>query len=138
MTIMVNTYSLARQKPAIAPSPMEISGTPRTVGELLSLCALACVQRHNDRLEEGAKAPLSGEAMDAMAEVGRIAFGGDYNGKKADPGAAESFALQAYEDGLFRVLLNGRSLGDAPEPLALREGDVLTFVRLTMLAGRRW
>ena len=47
-------------------------------------------------------------------------------------------ALQIYEDGIYWVFVNGEELGKINDKLDLQENDELTFVRLTMLAGRMW
>ena len=67
-----------------------------------------------------------------------MVFGVNYNGEKASAEAAVKNALQAYEDGIFRLFVNDEEAGTADTSLVLREGDRLTFVRLTLLSGRLW
>ena len=76
--------------------------------------------------------------IEDLADSGRIAFGMVYSDKTEDPEKAVANALQCYEDGLFRIFLNGRPLGSLNEEMQLNENDRLTVVRLTMLAGRLW
>ena len=47
-------------------------------------------------------------------------------------------ALQSFEDGLYRVFLNDDELERLDEEIDVKENDTLTFIRLTMLAGRMW
>ena len=138
MTILVNVQRIGRKKPAIQSVPLELSGTPGTLAELITLCVEACVERQHRRTAESGESVLSQEKMDDLATVGKIAFGVDANGTPADMEEAVANALQSYRDGLFRVFLNGKALGDPEDAVALTDQDVLTFVRLTMLAGGGW
>ncbi|MBF1704203.1 MAG: hypothetical protein HXO79_04185, partial [Selenomonas sp.] len=48
-------------------------------------------------------------------------------------------ARQSFEDGIYRIFVNGEELGETCDtPVTLKENDEITFVRLTMLAGRMW
>lgn len=47
-------------------------------------------------------------------------------------------AMLGFQDGLFRVFLGDTELTELDEKLELQEGDTVTFIRLTMLAGRMW
>ena len=46
--------------------------------------------------------------------------------------------MLGFQDGLFRVFLGDTELTELDEQLELQEGDTVTFIRLTMLAGRMW
>ena len=138
MTIFVNVQRIGRKAPAIQLMAMELSGTPGTLAKLITLCVEACVERQHHRSAESGESVLSQEKMDDLATVGKIAFGFDANGTPADMEEAVANALQSYQDGLFRVFLNGKALGDLEDAVALTDQDVLTFVRLTMLAGGGW
>ena len=62
----------------------------------------------------------------------------DYNEQKQDLEKAIENALQSYEDGIYRVFVNDEEMGEIESEIELKEKDELTFVRLTMLAGRMW
>ena len=47
-------------------------------------------------------------------------------------------SVQGFEDGLFRVFLGDRELENLDEKVEFAEGNEITFIRLTMLAGRMW
>ena len=138
MTIYVNVQRISRRRPAMEPVPLELTGTPGTVTELITLCVEACVEQQHRRIVDVKETVLSQETMDDLAVVGKIAFGLDANGTPADPGETVANALQSYRDGLFRVFMNKKALGGLEEPISLSSQDVLTFVRLTMLAGGGW
>ena len=65
-------------------------------------------------------------------------FGVNYGDRKADPESAVNHAIQSFEDGIYRIFLDDRALEQLEEKILLTEGSSLTFVRLTMLAGRMW
>jgi hypothetical protein len=68
---------------------------------------------------------------------GKIAFGDRKNEKNQDEEEAVRNALQCFGGGLYRVLVNeSEALPDGP--FSLKEGDTVTFIRLVMLAGRRF
>ena len=137
MTILVNAYAIGRKGTRIAPVPFELSGNPHTLRELICQCAEECVRRYNARAA-AAEAPLGDDAVSVMGELGKIAFGMDMGGAPADVSKAETRALEAFEDGLVRVFLNGCELTEFDTPLCLRENDAVSFIRLVALAGRMW
>ena len=81
---------------------------------------------------------LSPQQVEEGAAAGKVGFGLRRNPRDQDADAAVETALLAFEDGLFRVFCNDAELRELDAPLRLREGDALTFIRLTMLAGYRW
>ena len=135
MTVNIRVQRVGRGQ--IVSAPLSLDGVPATAGELIRACADACVRERRGGDGDGPRPLTAGETAD-RAGIGKIAFGVDYNGKKADPETAKETALRAFRDGLFRVFLNGTELTDASAPVHLSEGDELTFIRLVMLAGRLW
>lgn len=69
-----------------------------------------------------------------MADIGKIAFGINYGGREQAADKAVDNALQAFEDGLYRVFLNDDELEKLDDTIHVNENDTLTFIRLTMLA----
>ena len=47
-------------------------------------------------------------------------------------------ALQCFEDGIYRIFMDGKQLDRLDREITLGEDSELTFVRLTMLSGRLW
>ena len=138
MMIYVNIQRISQRKPAMQPVPLVLSGTPRTVAELITRCVEACVEQQHRRITAPGDNVLSQEQMDDLATVGKSAFGVDGNGIPTDKSEAIANALQSYQDGIYRIFLNGESLQDLEDPISLSDRDVLTFVRLTMLSGGGW
>lgn len=140
MNIKINLKQIGERKQKIAPVDFEYSPLPQTVRELITQTVTICVNSYNERVrqgENGAK-PLSEAEISDMANVGKIAFGINYGGKEQDLNKAIDNAIQSFEDGLYRVFLNDNELEKLDEGLDLSENDSLTFIRLTMLAGRMW
>ena len=81
---------------------------------------------------------LTNEEIQDKATTGKISFGVNYNGMSADTEKAIRNALQSFEDGIFRIFVDGEELESLEQPVSLHEGSELIFVRLTMLAGRMW
>ena len=137
-----------RERQKIEPVLIEIENNPTTVAQLIDETVRTCVAEFNkkainaperDDLDaDNTHNVLSGQTIENLAETGRIAFGMVYNGKTEDPDAAVANALQCYEDGLFRLFLNGYPLNDINDKLDLGDGDRITVVRLTLLSGRLW
>lgn len=141
MQLNVNVKQLGKRKPAVAPISFNYPKTPATLRELLQMTVSICVKEYNQRREESSnETPMTEEQIQNAATVGKIAFGFSYNAKKADEQEAIDTALLAFEDGLFRLFLEEEELEytQLDEPLTIKEGQTLTFIRLTMLAGRLW
>ncbi|MBQ8780693.1 MAG: hypothetical protein IJZ72_03345 [Oscillospiraceae bacterium] len=139
MTIKVNIKQLGKKKSKIAEVPFVLENFPVTVRELISEAVHTCVTEYNRRVEKGETAePLSADEINDMSEIGKIAFGINYSGRKADEAAALENALQAYEDGLYRIFIGENEAGGLNDSIELNENDSVTFIRLTMLTGRMW
>ena len=140
MQVQVNVKRIGKRRNAIETRPYEI-GEVRDVGGLIAAFVTAEVTRFNARAEVGETALryLTSEEIADAATVGKIGFGADYNGQVQDLAAAIENARQSFEDGIYRIFINGDEVGDALDmPVTLHENDEITFVRLTMLAGRMW
>lgn len=73
-----------------------------------------------------------------MQEIGKFAFGVHYNENDINEAKAVKTALDAVRDGIVRVFKGNDELIGLENELEISEGDVFTFVRLTMLSGRMW
>lgn len=109
MRVLVNMKKLGRCRNSITQIPYELEPVPATVRELITRMVSICVNDYNTRMESKELLQnLSQAEMEDKAAAGKISFGVNYGERKA-------------EDEVF-----------------LTEGIELTFVRLTMLAGRMW
>lgn len=148
MKIFFEQKKPGRTRQTIEPVAVEIDGCPASVGALIEATVRACVAAFNKRAASSPEDPdididnadkvLDEQSISDLAETGGVAFGIVYDNRQADADHAVANALQCYEDGIFRMFLNGCPLGDICTPVEVMEGDCLSVVRLTLLAGRMW
>lgn len=147
MKLRVNVKSMGKRRKAVEEMLCEVAGQPGTVRELILAVVDSQVAEYNRRMEQSqgqagqcpeVLACLTKEAIEDQAEGGKISFGISYGEKKADPAAARDNALQCFEDGIYRIFMDGQSLDELDGDIVVTEEKVFTFVRLTMLTGRMW
>ena len=139
MNIYINLKSVGKRHPALEKTPYILPEGIATLRQLIEAIVRQEVDTYNTRgLEEMLIPFLTEEQIADWATVGKVGFGRLYSDRKADPGKAVETAVQGFEDGLFRVLVGERQAEELDAPMELREGDTLTFIRLTFLAGRLW
>lgn len=116
-----------------------MGGGSFTVRELITELTKAGVEDYNKRLEQPEILKcLTKEEIGDKAAGGKISFGAVYGDKEADPRKAADNAIQCFEDGIYRIFLDGEPLKELEGPVQVTEEGVFTFVRLVMLAGRMW
>lgn len=135
MYVKVTLKQLGKKRNKFQAVPFELEHSPANVGDLIQECVHTCVKEYRARAVGRTGKPMTEEEIEAQKEIGKIAFGIHYNERQVDEQKAVATALQAYEDGLFRMFLNEEELGATEQELHLTEEDVLTLVRLTMLSG---
>lgn len=137
MEIRINVRQVGRRK-AVSTVAMQYPKPPETLRELLEMTVKLCVGDYNRRvLSRGEHTEaLSREEIEERCTVGAVTFGALFGEEAADEAEAVRVALQGFEDGLYRVFRGEEELTELSQEPELAEGDTLTFVRLTMLAGR--
>ena len=116
--------------------PFVLERTPRTLRELIEESVRACIRAYRERGDQAnAPKPLTDEQYEGMREVGKFAFGVHYNENAVNEEKAIAAAVEAVEDGLVRIFKGNEELCELDEEIDIAEGDVFTFVKLTMLAG---
>ena len=139
MKIFVNVKQIGKRKNKIDKKKYEISEKITTVKELLTEFVTINVNEFNNGFTENDIVPyLTDKKINDLSDAGKISFGVDYNEQKQDLEKAIENALQSYEDGIYRIFVNDAEVGEIDCEINLKENDELTFVRLTMLAGRMW
>lgn len=78
---------------------------------------------------------LSEREIEQGAARGKIEAGGSDLDQSVDEAGAIEAALQAFEDGLYLVVLDGEELRDLDQRISVGDDSTVTFVRLTFLAG---
>ena len=148
MIILVNQKSIGKNK-RIRTVPLEYKDVPVNIYDLIEKTVRIMVDDFYKRAQSK-ESPLSEEQIRELAEIGRVSFGIIYNDKMPDVQAAVDTAVLAYRDGLVAIFINDELVEvESKEPtpteeelknckIELKENDTISFVRLTMLAGRMW
>lgn len=148
MIVLVNQKSIGKNK-RIRTVPLDYKDVPVNVYDLIEKTVRIMVDDFYKRAKSK-ESPLSEEQIKELAEIGRVSFGIIYNDKMPDVKEAVDTAVLAYRDGLVAIFINDELVeveSADPTPtveelknckIELKENDRITFVRLTMLAGRMW
>jgi hypothetical protein len=78
---------------------------------------------------------LSPAEIEDGAARGKIDMGGREQNAEVDVESAKSVALQAFEDGLYLVLINEAEIKELNAPIELDAESKVVFLRLAFLAG---
>lgn len=137
MNVKVTIKQLSKKLSKVSESDFWLENEPATVEALIRETVRTCVSEYNLRVDnKKAGQPLTDQQIVDMSEIGKIAFGINYGDKKANEDEAVYVAMQAFEDGLVRIFKDDEELTELAQNIDLKENDLLTFIRLTMLAGR--
>ena len=112
--------------------PIEIDETVNTLGVLLYILTQKGLTEAQTPKENHA---LSDSEIAEQAEEGRIRFAENYGENHDTIEKAMERTKQAYNDGLFRVFINGEEVTEWNAPITLCQGAEVVFLRLTMLTG---
>ena len=119
--------------------PFLLSKTPRTFRELIEESVRSCISAYKERANNAKNpVPHTDEQFECMRELGKFAFGVHYNENAIDEAKAIETAIEAVKDGLVRVFKGQDEITDLDSEIEITEGDVFTFVRLSMLTGLMW
>ncbi len=107
-----------------------------TLEELLGELVKEEFRKRKDAVQ--ADPVLSENEMKDQERIGRIRFSASYEENMGDIETAIQVMRQDFEDGLFRVYLNGKECLELKEKLKIKDGDEVVLLRFVMLAGRMW
>lgn len=138
MNIKVRIKQIGSRRDKIGVVPFMIENRPDTVAELITECVTTLVALRSDRINKNVIKPFSEAELEAMSGVGKVAFGELFNKKEVKLAEAISNALKAYEDGLFRIFIDEAEAGALNDSIEISDDSIVTFIKLTMLAGRLW
>jgi len=138
MIVYLKVKALSKQKPLIDRIPFEILEDITTSKMLVEYIVRRNVREYNNKPIDASVLPyLTDDGLEAGAKIGKIGFGDRKNENFQDEDKAVSNALTCFEDGIFRLFINDEEVG-VDDKATVKDGDEVTFIRLTMLAGRRW
>lgn len=139
--IQIEARVIGRRKPVVRPWQLPIPDAWRTgekalcLRDLIVLAVTHEVAAFNQRQEQNQFLNVLTNRQTAdQAKSGSIRFG-DRDPQKADKDKAIEVALEAFEDGLYYVFLDGVQIADLGERITLSPDSQVTFVRLVALAG---
>ena len=137
MKIIINVKGLSRKK-VIHQEEVELTNKVSTTKDLITELVKINVKKFNKKIDD--KDILSIMTNEYIAEAARSGKIGDevHGDKKANLEKALDTAYLAFEDGLYCIFINDEQTEKLDDRLNLKDGDILTFIRLTMLAGRMW
>ena len=137
MRIIINVKGLSRKK-IIHQEEVELTNNISTTKDLITELVKINVEKFNKKIDE--KDILSIMTNENIAKAARIGKIGDevHGDKKANLEKALDTAYLAFEDGLYCIFINDEQTEKLDDSLNLKDGDILTLIRLTMLAGRMW
>ncbi len=139
MKIYITVKGLGKKKDYITRKEFVINTEVNTLRELITYIVSLRVEEYNiAKTDTPFVSYLTESEIELKSTTGKVGFGTKYNDNKADLKDAITTALLAYEDGLYKVFWGDDEVEGLDLPLDLADGDVVTFVRLTMLAGRIW
>ncbi|ATW25427.1 hypothetical protein [Candidatus Formimonas warabiya] len=139
MKVYVSVKQAGKRKEYITKKELFLRDIPSTLRELITEIVRINVAEYNGKTAEPLIIQyLSPADIENQLKTGKVGFGERRNPNQADVKKAVETAILAFEDGIFRVFIGENEAPSLDEPLALKEGDVLTFIRFTMLAGRMW
>ena len=136
--LTISGKALGKKKPLFADFsiPAPITGEGVRLRDLLSRIVRHEVEAFKERQEDRkfVKALTAREIGDQAAR-GKIDMGGRDLDQKVDVEEAIRVALEAFEDGLFLVIIDGTDYKTLDSEVTLQSDSKVGFVRLTMLAG---
>lgn len=139
--LTISGKALGRKKPLFAdfsiPFPPDLGdGGAVTLRDLISRVVRGEVDAFKQRQEERKVfRALTAREISEGAARGKIEMGGTDLNQKVDVDEAIGTALQAFEDGLFLVVVDGQEQRDLDAQVFVQPDSRVTFVRLVMLAG---
>lgn len=138
-SLNISLRALGRRKPLVPDwqlPPEDDAGEPLTLRALLTRIVRREVQAFRERQEARRVVRLlSVREIEQGLARGKVEAGGSDLQQEVDEEEAVGTALQAFEDGLYLVILDEVEQRDLEAEVHYREDSQLVFIRLVMLAG---
>jgi hypothetical protein len=141
--ITISGKTLGQRKPLFAdwsiPFPPELKspGDNVTLRSLIEKIVRNEVSSFNQRQKDNqVLRALTSKQISEGAAKGKIDMGGrDHEAQHADADQAVATAMEAFQDGLFLVVVDEDEKRNLDQQLFLKPDSRVTFIRLTLLAG---
>ena len=139
MQLYIRIKAAGKRRDVLEKVPIEIPAGTDTVQKLIEHIVLENVRAYNAQTVDNTLFQyLTQKELEAGEMLGKIGFGDRKNEKPQDEAQAVANAWECFEDGIFRMLVNETEITTNQKNITLNENDTITFIRLVMLAGRRW
>lgn len=139
MKVTIHIKKLGKNRPGTGAICYEYPDNMHTVRELLRETVRINLEKFRLGHEDAEIFQvLSKEKIEEQAQAGKIGFGVHYNTTEQDFKKAVENAWQCFEDGIAVLFIDGKKMETLDEKINLMENSELTFIRMTMLAGRMW
>lgn len=141
MPLTIDARSLGTRKPifegwSVPPPPDAEGDGGLTLRHLIAHIVRQEVTAFRQRAEgRRLDRVLSAAQVEGQAATGRVAPEGRKVKADVNEDGAIGTALQAFEDGLYLVVIDGEEHRELDRQIFLKPDSRLTFVRLTLLAG---
>lgn len=137
--IKINIKSVSGKKSRITTRTMLFDENINVVEELIKAAVATTVNEYNERRESSDLITvLTPGLIEDKAQTGKVSFGVNYGEKSPDLETAVNNALEAFADGIVVIFADDKKLDSLDEAIDINDIKSLTFVKLTMLAGRMW
>ena len=139
--LTIHGKALGRKKPLFAdwsiPFPPDLGdGGSLTLRDLIGRVVRAEVEAFQKRQQERRLfRALTEKQIEAGTAKGKIEAGGSDLNQKVDAEEAVATALEAFEDGLYLVVIDEQEQRSLDAQVFLQSDSTVAFVRLVMLAG---
>ena len=139
--VTISGKAIGRKKPLFAdwsiPFPPDLpQGEGMTLRDLITRIVRTEVEAFQQRQQDRhlLRALTANDIAQGVAK-GKIDMGGRDLKQEVNEDAALAAALQAFEDGLYLVVVDGAEQRELDRQVYLQAESRITFLRLTMLAG---
>lgn len=139
MKIQTTIKQVGKRRPLIDTQKIEINDLP--LNATLKDLIIAVVHQQIDtyiqkRTEKNMLPFLTEKNINTSVDSGKVSFGEIYNDNlDIDKEKSVETAIIAFGDGMYCVFVDSEQIEHLDERITLTENSVLTFVRLTFLAG---
>jgi hypothetical protein len=140
--LTISVRSAGRRKPLVPdwqlpwPPDEDRDGERLTLRQFITRIVLKEVESFTQRQQERRLVRILTERqIEAGLDKGRVDSGGRELHQEVNPDEAVTNALQAFEDGIYLVILDGEEQRDLEREVHVRSDSHVVFVRLVLLAG---
>jgi hypothetical protein len=141
MNLLFTVKTLGKKRPYLRDIEIELDIPCNCkLSDFLTALVNQQVDAYNERQSDKTLISFIGEEKieEQLSTSGNIKFNERYNQKLAEKDKAIETVLLAFEDGLIALFSEDKQYEDLNQKLDLKEGDSISIIRLTFLAGSIW